>query len=113
MEIIKQKNKKSLISAIAESIIIVLILLIISIFTVIYILKKSVITPIENIKATIKDIVTNKNFTKLIQINSDGEISEIAKNINELILSSKNILAEMKNTIDSTKNSKSFNLRRV
>jgi methyl-accepting chemotaxis protein len=102
METIKQKNKKSLISAVTESIIIVLILLIISIFTVIYILKKAVITPIENIRTTIKDIVTNKDYTKLIQINSDDEISEIAKNINELILSSKNILMDMKNTIDST-----------
>jgi methyl-accepting chemotaxis protein len=101
IEIIKQNNEETLTSVIISSILLSLVLLLISIFVTVYMLKESVIKPIENMRNTIKDIVNNRDFTKVIPTNSNDEISEISENINELISSSRDILVDMKDTIDS------------
>ena len=98
---IKAKDNATLKSMIINIIVIGLILLLVTVFVTIYMLKKSVIKPIEDMSNTIKDIVNNKDFTKEIPVNSNDEISEIATNVNELITSTRNILLDMKNAIDS------------
>ena len=97
---IKTDDKNILMSSITEMILLTLILLLLAVFVIIYILKISIMKPIENMKISVQNVVDNKDFTNLIPITSNDEIGEISGYINELISSSKDILMDMKNSID-------------
>jgi methyl-accepting chemotaxis protein len=98
---IEKEGKEELTTTIFELIGISLILIIIGILITNYILDKTVIKTIKEMESTIKYIVTNNDFTKDMPVNSNDEIGNIAKNINELILAFRNVLSDMKNNIDT------------
>ncbi len=83
---------------IINSLIVLIVIVVISLFLV----KRSLIKPIERFKETLLNIGNNKNLTLVVDENAPLELSEMAKSFNSL-------MKELKDLIDTSKTSSSEN----
>jgi methyl-accepting chemotaxis protein len=106
---IKNRIKKTADKILLHSIIIAIVTLIISIFITTLIINKYIIEPITKLKTIVSETITNKDFTKRVDISSEDEIGEIAKYFNQLLDSTEEILKE----IDTVSNNVSSSAKNV
>ena len=98
---VDNKVKRTTTKILLHDFILAVIVLIISLLVAYYMIVSFLIKPVDNLKNTVNFIIENKDFTKKVDIKTNDEISEIAKNINLLINNMEDILKDF-NTISTT-----------
>ncbi len=100
--ILLKDGNKWMNEAISEMEIIIIVMFIISLIIIAYILlliKKYILTPINILNNKIKELSSNEgDLTKRVEINSNDEIGEIAKNINFFIDKLEKIISNLKDS---------------
>ena len=98
MENKTKKSTQRLILIIATlSLVIILILYFISSFLI----KNSIISPINNFKETMQKISKNKDLSFTADTNAPVEISQMAENFNDLALTLKDVIDDAKNNVNN------------
>ena len=94
--IISDRTSTILIHNIIVSIIIILLAILITTLVI----NKTIIKPIKDLESTINYIVTNKDFTKEIEVENNDEIGEISKNVNMLINTTDELLRDTNQIVE-------------
>jgi methyl-accepting chemotaxis protein len=102
---INEKANQEIANSLIKILIVDLILAGIILFITLFISKKSIIEPIEELRDTIADLAEGEgDLTKKIDINSKDEIGEVAVYMNLFLDKLSNIILELRDTTDIAKN---------
>ncbi len=104
--LLKKANKwlNNAVNMMKTTTLIMFIIALIIIITVLFLIKKHILAPINKLNNKLKELSSNEgDLTKRLEINSNDEIGEIAKNINLFMDKLENMIINLKNSASIAK----------